>query len=34
VISCAQDGTVHGHSVEELAAARPMVPAPSPYTSH
>ena len=23
VISCAQDGTVHGHAVEELVAARP-----------
>jgi hypothetical protein len=30
VISCAQDGTVHGHSVEELAAARPVAPAPWP----
>jgi tellurite methyltransferase len=30
VISCAQDGTAHGHSVEELTAARPMVPAPRP----
>ena len=30
LISCAQDGTVHGHSVEELAAARPVVPAPWP----
>jgi tellurite methyltransferase len=30
VISCAQDGTVHGHSVEELVAARPVVPAPWP----
>jgi tellurite methyltransferase len=30
VISCAQDGSVHGHSVEELVAARPVVPAPSP----
>jgi len=29
-ISCAQDGSVHGHSVEELAAARPVVPAPWP----
>jgi tellurite methyltransferase len=30
VISCAQDGTVHGHSVEELAVARPVGPAPWP----
>jgi tellurite methyltransferase len=30
VISCAQDGSVHGHSVEELVAARPVVPAPWP----
>ena len=30
VISCAQDGTVHGHSVEELTVARPVVPAPWP----
>jgi len=30
VISCAQDGSVHGHSVEELVVARPMVPAPRP----
>ena len=30
VISCAQDGSVHGHSVEELAAARPVGPAPWP----
>jgi tellurite methyltransferase len=30
VISCAQDGSAHGHSVEELVAARPMVPAPWP----
>ncbi len=28
MISCAQDGSVHGHSVEELVAARAMVPAP------
>ena len=33
LISCAQDGTVHGHSVEELAAARPVVPAPWPAES-
>ena len=26
----AQDGSVHGHSVEELVAARPVVPAPWP----
>jgi tellurite methyltransferase len=31
VISCAQDGSVHGHSVEELVAARPVVPAPWPF---
>lgn len=30
VISCAQDGSVHGHSVEELVAARAVVPAPWP----
>jgi len=30
VISCAQDGSVHGHSVEELVAARPVGPAPWP----
>jgi tellurite methyltransferase len=30
MISCAQDGSVHGHSVEELVAARPMGPAPRP----
>jgi tellurite methyltransferase len=30
VISCAQDGTVHGHSVEEMTAARPAGPAPWP----
>jgi len=30
VISCAQDGSVHGHSVEELVAARPVVPTPWP----
>ena len=30
MISCAQDGSVHGHSVEELVAARPVVPAPWP----
>jgi tellurite methyltransferase len=30
VISCAQDGSVHGHSVEEVVAARPVVPAPPP----
>lgn len=30
VINCAQDGTAHGHSVDELAAARPMVPVPWP----
>jgi tellurite methyltransferase len=30
VISCAQDGSVHGHSVEELAAARPVGTAPWP----
>jgi len=30
VISCAQDGSVHGHSVEELVAARPVGPAPRP----
>ena len=30
VISCAQDGSGHGHSVEELAAARPVGPAPWP----
>lgn len=28
VISCAQDGTVHGHAVEELVTARPPGPAP------
>jgi SAM-dependent methyltransferase len=26
VISCAQDGTVHGHAVEEIVAARPVGP--------
>jgi tellurite methyltransferase len=30
MISCAQDGSVHGHSVEELVVARPVVPAPWP----
>jgi tellurite methyltransferase len=30
VISCAQDGTVHGHAVEEIVAARPEGPAPWP----
>jgi tellurite methyltransferase len=30
VISCAQDGTVHGHAVEELVAARPQGRAPRP----
>ena len=30
MISCAQDGSVHGHSVEELVAARAVVPAPWP----
>lgn len=30
MISCAQDGSVHGHSVEELVAARPVGPAPWP----
>jgi tellurite methyltransferase len=30
VISCAQDGTVHGHAVEEIVAARPVGPAPWP----
>lgn len=30
VISCAQDGTVHGHAVEELVTARPPGPAPQP----
>lgn len=30
VIRCAQDGTGHGHSVEELAVARPVGPAPWP----
>jgi tellurite methyltransferase len=30
MISCAQDGSAHGHSVEELVAARPVVPAPWP----
>lgn len=30
VISCAQDGTVHGHSVEELVTARPAGRAPWP----
>jgi tellurite methyltransferase len=30
MISCAQDGSVHGHSVEELVAARPVGPAPRP----
>jgi cyclopropane fatty-acyl-phospholipid synthase-like methyltransferase len=28
VISCAQDGTAHGHAVEEIVAARPVGPAP------
>jgi len=27
VISCAQDGTVHGHAVAEIVAARPVGPA-------
>jgi tellurite methyltransferase len=30
VISCAQDGTVHGHAVEELVSARPPGRAPRP----
>ena len=30
MISCAQDGSVHAHSVEELVAARPVVSAPRP----
>lgn len=30
MISCAQDGSVHGHSVEELVVARPVGPAPWP----
>jgi tellurite methyltransferase len=30
VISCAQDGTVHGHAVEELVTARPQGRAPRP----
>ena len=30
VISCAQDGTVHGHAVAEIVAARPLGPAPWP----
>src|SRR5690242_13711268 len=30
VISCAQDGTAHGHAVEEIVAARPVGPAPWP----
>jgi tellurite methyltransferase len=30
VISCAQDGSVHGHAVEEIVAARPVGPAPWP----
>ena len=30
VISCAQDGTVHGHAVEEIVATRPVGPAPWP----
>lgn len=30
VISCAQDGTVHGHAVEEIVAARPVGPTPWP----
>ncbi|HEY7040998.1 MAG TPA: class I SAM-dependent methyltransferase [Methylomirabilota bacterium] len=30
VISCAQDGTVHGHAVEELVTARPPGRAPRP----
>jgi tellurite methyltransferase len=30
MINCAQDGSAHGHSVEELVAARPVVPAPWP----
>ena len=31
VISCAQDGTVHGHAVEELVTARPGWRAPWPF---
>lgn len=30
VIKCAQDGTPHGHGVEELMTARPQAPAPRP----
>ena len=30
VISCAQDGTVHGHAVDELVTARPQGRAPRP----
>jgi tellurite methyltransferase len=30
VISCAQDGSVHGHAVDEIVAARPVGPAPWP----
>lgn len=33
VISCAQDGTVHGHAVEELVVASPRGPAPGPSES-
>jgi hypothetical protein len=33
VISCAQDGSVHGHAVEEIVAARPAGPAPWPSES-
>jgi tellurite methyltransferase len=33
VISCAQDGSVHGHAVEEIVAARPVGPAPWPSDS-
>jgi tellurite methyltransferase len=31
MITCAQDGSAHGHSVEELVAARPAGPAPRPF---
>ena len=30
VIRCGQDGTMHGHAVEELVAARPQGRAPRP----
>jgi tellurite methyltransferase len=32
-IRCAQDGSVHGHAVEEIVAARPVGPAPWPSDS-